>query len=134
MIYRIAMYKDGAFQRHATDRELYRLRVNSSGLVESMIHELYEPFNGWQDVSDTHKVEWGVECNGFAFYDNDILETTVYAQRWVVVMRYDDYIGRMWIDANEKDGFDFGSFCPGFEETFKVIGYVHQNPELLEGR
>ena len=131
MIYRIAIYKNGKFDHHATQEERYWLRINSSGLVQKVKNGLSQLFSGWFDVSKTHKVEWGIEFNGVKFFDQDILETTVNGKKIILIMRHDNYIGSMWMEG-KSDPYDIGVYCPGFEETFRVIGNVHQNPELLE--
>jgi len=70
MIYRIKIVKDGKFVRYATDEEMTWLRPKADGSgVERLI--------GKNDVSDTHKVEWGVitsdkHCNRIPIYEGDI--------------------------------------------------------------
>lgn len=58
MIYRIAIYRDGKFDRYATPEEMGSLRVSRHGDVELLTQQHFGGF--WSNVSATHKVEWGV--------------------------------------------------------------------------
>jgi len=122
MIYRIKIVEDGKFVRYATDKEKVWLKPkdDGSGVERMILLPAAGMFGGWQDVSDTHEVEWGDllptgDGKGLALYDGDIYKNTktdiihVYTHRG-------DYLNK-W-------GKDWGKNV--------VIGNMNINPELLE--
>jgi hypothetical protein len=95
MLYRIKIgtIVDGEWKldQYATEEELIRLKPSSDGGVlritdtrssylpdKMMIDWDVTPtgiylISDWQDVSDTHRIEWGTIYNGVAVYENDIV-------------------------------------------------------------
>lgn len=99
MMYRIATYdKNGKFDHYATCSELILLKLHTDGKVyqRSVTNKwghagfIYASpyasgpglFSGWIDISDTHKVEMGVEIKGVKYYENDILRCRYLNTDW----------------------------------------------------
>lgn len=106
--YRIAIGKivDGEWkhERYATPDEMAYLKPKADGSgVEKLrlsIHkamvdgeflatrigighgEEIKLYGLWQDVSDTHRIEWGIELNGISYYENDILRCRYLYTEW----------------------------------------------------
>jgi hypothetical protein len=140
MIYRIAIYWGGKFDHYATEEELQFLRVNAEGRVEKLFWlGCYNEHYGkgawidvrkdgtWRDVSDTHKVEWGIQHPLGVFYSNDIAKCKNGSIGIVVVGSPDDFT--LLFDTK-----NIGWCHPveGFHGGTVTIGNIHENPELLE--
>ena len=126
MIYRIAVYRDGKFDHYAAETEMETLRVNADGEVEALSANLndYNMISAfcWMPVSDTHKVEWGYILPHIGrVYVNDIIG---YADH---DSSYNEHIGTFAMDVMYW-GYNRGQYATG-----KVIGNIHENPELLGG-
>lgn len=147
MIYRIAIFKDGKFDHYATPEEMNLLRVNAAGEVEALDAAIYcsdfvdqsgTPFEisewaaeddyyhgdikgQWSDVSETHKVEWGVydplaDPQKCRIYENDIVRDC----GGVVKAQYDIKNIIYWM-------------AEATIATEDVLGNINENPELMGG-
>ena len=147
MIYRIAIYKDSKFDHYAAPEEMETLRVNADGEVDALDAAIYKsdfankdgiPFDigewaaedeyyhgiimgQWTNVSDTHKVEWGVydplaDPQKCRIYEYDIVR---------------DCGGRVRGMTDIKDIM----YCMSEAtiSTEAVFGNLHTYPEPLEG-
>jgi hypothetical protein len=168
MIYRIAIYRNDngkmVFDHYATKDELYLLKVAPDGRVFNMVQsrssdppmrpviDWYQINNTiysleWQDVSETHRVEWGFTFEGNQYFQNDILKV------WIT--KCDDeqelnefYYAKIYYD-HTYDCLMIHDTCLEYDYTFanyaiewynnsdsfdswEVSGNIHQNPELLE--
>ena len=138
MIYRIKIVKDGKFVRYAIDEELMELRVNSDGKIEALVTVMVRNnFAGfqWQDVSDTHEVEWGLYFNGnkkkYPIYVGDILSITEDE-----IGTDTEWVRKKYRIENAHQLFGIWSDCEGMINyvcmKIRVIGNANVNHELLE--
>ena len=130
------------FDHYATDYELTSLKPHTDGKVYmrsvtnkwEMSGFIYDSpycstmslFPGWQDVSDTHRIEWGMETNDK--YGNPL----------------DIYDGDIFVDWNTgADGVSTRPIifelltcasCVSYDEfpMIEILGNIHENPEVLE--
>lgn len=125
--HRIAIGKiiDGEwkFDHYAGYSEYKNLRINKDGAVESAFFGHGDGASGniygivWQDVSDTHRVEWGIRVGINEIYESDILCPN----------KQPSYQRRMYDIEEIIYELTDGSF-----NVRDVIGNVNENPELLE--
>ena len=138
MIYRIAIYKDGAFVRYAEPEEIGGIRVNRHGVVEklSITYRQYThnneriPQMQWKDVSDTHKVEWGLCIDGKRRYENDIMHIVGGKEcgaTYYGVMIQNTY-GFFYVEHGPD--MEWEDYCDvvGYE---CVIGNANENPKYM---
>ena len=144
MKYRIAIgsmaNKEWKFVRYAFAEEIGSLRVNRYGYVELLVKEHFGDM--WEDVSSTHKAEWGCTHNGIDLYENDIVTSPNYPLQdngeynYHGVIYYDKSshcFGLCYALVNPKkagisDGVgnmlcDYGNLV--------LLGNLNENPELL---
>jgi len=134
--HRIAIGKvvDGEwkFDHYAGFSEHKTLRVNQDGAVERAFFGHGDGVSGniygivWQDVSDTHRIEWGIKT--YDKHGNPL----------------DIYDGDIFVDWNTgADGVSTRPIifelltcasCVSYDEfpMIEILGNIHENPELLE--
>lgn len=125
MIYRIKIVDNGKFVRYVREDQYLRLMVNKNGGVD--MRWISNNEIEWQDVSDTHKVEWGIMTsdkhgNRIPIYDGDI---------------YVDWNTGLENEHTRPSVFHIWNMEHALDEMFpmiEVIGNANLNPELLEGR
>ena len=143
MIYRISIGKeeDGKWvhERYATDDEHRHLHLMPDG---NLIYCNF--FSSWRDVSATHRVEWGYIEDGLRFYENDIARLCLYnGGKDGQDDRY--YVGKVVfgnISSHSNSGWHIELIdgkliqlivdCPS--QDTRIIGNIHENPDLLEGK
>lgn len=142
MIYRIKIVKDGKFVRYASTEEMKYLRVNAEGKVEMLsitpllatgyrenhtgLIAFAEAEHGWNDVSSTHDVEWGMltqdkDGKPIPIYDCDIY---VDWNTGLDGVSTNPSVFRLYRDYNNLHLDQF--------PIIEVIGNVNENPELLD--
>lgn len=137
MIYRIAIgsmaFGDWKFVRYAIADEIGSLRVNRHGLVEMLVKQHYGYV--WEDVSNTHKVEWGVMRNGKPLYVNDII---FYKHEYVYIdpMRRHEVLNKYHVSGyiitqNEESG-EFMLKCFAIIEKHNVNDFINRDIGKLE--
>lgn len=139
MIYRIAIYENGRFSHYADEHELEFLRVSANGKVEELKwNSCYNNDYGqggwinlrtlgsfWQDVSDTHEVEWGTHLRDWntTIYVDDVIET-ISGKGVVCLDEYGFYYQTIHGDCNMYD-----IAVNGIKTLY---GNIHENPKLIE--
>lgn len=160
MIYRIKIVEDGKFVRYATDEEMSLLKPKADGngveqftrgfenetcSLPSNIDIIYSNWDEhffWQDVSDTHKVEWGCIHEGKELYANDIVTAEYYLfqdegkYNYHGLVYYDKESHGMGLEyvcvASDKRGISDGICNMLYEyECLILLGNLNENPELL---
>ena len=127
-------------ERYATPEEMEFLRVSASGKVERLSFNRFISvgefvgdhcaktlqFNGWQDVSDTHRVEWGMETNDKDGNPLDIYNGDIFVD-WNTGIH--DKCSKPVI-FNLFEHYDF--LCADQFPMVEILGNIHENQELLE--
>ena len=163
--YRIAIGKvengEWKFDHYATENELTSLKPHTDGKIymrsvtnrwkqegfmyDSPYCSTISLFSGWQDVSDTHMVEWGCCYNGMELYENDVVTAPYYPLQddgkynYHGLIYYDKDsllfgLGYMLVDKSKRGISDgIGNQLSEYDELI-LLGNIHENPELLEAR
>ena len=117
------------YERYASGRELDYLRISVNGNVElesSNERDDNPDARYWIDVSDTHRVEWGMKTNDKHGNPLDIYNGDIFV---------DWNTGR---DECSSDPVAFELFiyydflCADQFPMVEILGNVNENPELLE--
>jgi len=136
MNYRIRIMKSEngklVFDRYASDAELEVLKPKADGSgverAEVLPHIITgKPTLVFDDVSDTHFVEWGFEMNGKKYYENDKLESQIDETIYYNTNHQCFAIGMMWLEVCGSNGenetcYDVSNIYDGFNPN--VIGNV----------
>lgn len=69
------------------------------------------------------------DANGVEIYEGDIVRFDV---RGIATVKAE--LNQKGVAAMEPYGNSFGSWCPQYCDYVRVIGNIHENPELLEVR
>jgi hypothetical protein len=147
MKYRIAIGnivdKEWKFDHYATPEEIGSLRVSRTGIVEYLAKQHFGYL--WQDVSDTHKVEWGCDHRGLELYENDIVKSEYYpfydpysdTYNYHGVIHYCNELNQFGIRYvlvnKDRLGINDGTVAV-LDEFYDLIflGNLNENPELIE--
>lgn len=132
------------FDHYAGFTELKTLRVNQDGAVERAFFGYGDGASGniygivWQDVSDTHRIEWGCAM----YFENNIYRAkkhvSIGMSGWIVpkdtnIFIYHRYNGFyvIFMDGTGMRQIDINTHNK-WSDCFELIGNIHENPELLE--
>lgn len=102
--------------------------MQSTGLFDKNGREIFEG-----DVVELHRFTKNYHKNGGLYEGEETLVGTV-----IYGYTVDDikYFGKVyppsWLFKNRYRELDFSDFSGIHEESFKVIGNIYQNPELIE--
>lgn len=72
------------------------------------------------------------DISGREIYEGDIVKATSFA-RWIGVVKYsDENQAFIFDDLDKKYRGDSTVFMSQFDEGFKILGNIYENPELLK--
>lgn len=71
------------------------------------------------------------DISGIEIYEGDIVKATSFA-RWIGVVKYsDENQAFIFDDLDKKYRGDSIVFMSQFDESFKILGNIYENPELV---